>query len=248
MKGTFEECQRIEREHVCGICSQPLITRGTPTPGVWAVLCLQHPDSDQFIRPLSVPQALKRHDHKELRRHGYTEEAITQMEEIMEEKGRTTEDRLPAIFEATTNEIVKGELQIAALQWAETAGLRPELQHVCLYFGRPMPTINGWHYLFRRIHPHGTIGAAPLNEKERGIAGIPETVEAWEANTFDANGNHLTVGHGYANRDNKTQLYKGVSEQWGLAWDRAEKRAEEDALRKAVPLGLEKEETDVDRG
>lgn len=72
---------------------------------------------------------------------------------------------------------------------------------------------------------------------------LSEDVEAWKCEIYDHEGGFLAVGYGLASRDPEVRFIKGVPEKWGTPQRRAEKRAEEDAFRKAFPLqGIPDEE------
>jgi len=147
--------------------------------------------------------------------------------------------RLPAVYEASTGEMVKGELRLAAIEYARRVGLRPELGHICLYYGKPWVTIDGWYYRFRGAYPDGKVVTRPLSSNERLDFQLDEHIIAWKAEVYAKDGGDLlAVGYGYASKGEEP-LAKGsaVEPRWPARL--AEKRAEEDALRKVVPLELE---------
>lgn len=155
-----------------------------------------------------------------------------------EEKTKDVEARLPVIYEASTGAVAQLELRQRAVEWAREAELKPEFGHVCLYFGKPWVTIDGWYYRFRQLYPLGQLVSRPLAADERYAAGITEpTLHAWVAEVYDLPGGRLlSIGHGYAREDEPLAQKSPVETRW--PWRMAEKRAEEDALSKAVPLGI----------
>ena len=155
-----------------------------------------------------------------------------------EEVHKAQEQRLPVIYEASTGAVAQLELRQRAVEWAREAELKPELGHVCLYFGKPWVTIDGWYYRFRMFYPQGQLVSRPLLSEERYAAGITEAaLHAWVAEVYDVpGGNKLSMGHGYAREDEPLAQKSPVETRW--PWRMAEKRAEEDALSKAVPLGI----------
>ncbi len=155
-----------------------------------------------------------------------------------EEHAREEETRLPVIYEASTGGIAPLDLRRRVVEWARETELRPELGHVCLYHGKPWVTIDGWYYRFRLMHPNGQLLSRPLTSEERYAAGITDTnLHAWRAEVYDVPGGHLlAMGHGYASQEEPLAQKSPVETRW--PWRMAEKRAEEDALSKAVPLGI----------
>jgi hypothetical protein len=144
-----------------------------------------------------------------------------------------------AIYEASTGSLADVKLRFAAAQYARKVGLLPELGHICLYHGRPWVTIDGWFYRFRKRYPSGHVYTRALTQDEREGINLDEKIQAWKAEAFDTpKGDLLSVGYGYASEgDDPLALKSAVEPRW--PWRLAEKRAEEDCLRKAVPLDLE---------
>lgn len=149
---------------------------------------------------------------------------------------------LPAVYEATTGQVVAMNLRMAAIKYAVRVGLKPELGHICLYHGKPWVTIDGWYYLFRHKYPSGHIYTHAVSKEERELMKVEEDVHAWCAQAFDSpKGHELSIGYGYARAsDDPLALRSAVEPRW--PWRLAEKRAEEDAIRKAVPLDIEEED------
>lgn len=181
----------------------------------------------EVLPPQIAPQVERRHRRREMSQERSEQEA---------------KERLPAIYEASTGEIVARELRLAAIDYARKVGLVPELGHVCLYHGKPWVTIDGWYYRFRRKYPEGLVVTKPLIGNERLAMDLDDLTHAWKAEVYTkAGGDLLSMGSGYAREGEKPLAYKSAVEgQW--PWRMAEKRAEEDALRKAVPLEIEKKE------
>lgn len=155
-----------------------------------------------------------------------------------EEKAKEDETRLPVILEVSTGKTAEHDLRRRAVEWAREVELRPELGHVCLYFGKPWVTIDGWYYRFRQVFPQGQLISRPWSSDERYAAGISDiALHTWVAEVYDLPGGHLlAMGHGYARDDEPLAKGSAVETRW--PWRLAEKRAEEDALSKAVPLGI----------
>jgi len=151
-------------------------------------------------------------------------------------------ESFPAIYEASTGNLLPVEQRRQLVLWAKRRGLNAHLGHVCLYFGHPWITIDGWYYLFRKTFPGGDLITRPLTESERIEFSIGKDIHAWRADTYErAGGWHLAMGYGYARSGEEPLAAKSAVEpKW--PWRMAEKRAEEDALRKTVPLDISSEE------
>jgi hypothetical protein len=146
---------------------------------------------------------------------------------------------LPAVYEASSGEMVAPNLRMAAIKYALKVGLRPELGHICLYHGKPWVTIDGWFYRLRKKYHSAHVYTRPLTKEERELLQLDKDIQAWQAEVYDSpKGNVLAIGYGYARSGDKPLALKSAVEpNW--PWRLAEKRAEEDAIRKAVPLDIE---------
>jgi hypothetical protein len=121
---------------------------------------------------------------------------------------------------------------------ARMLDLNPYLGHIDIYQGRLRVTIYGRYYDAKRHPEYQYVRSRPLTTNERGDQQIGDGVLAWMAEVVGKNGDVLGQGFGYASLDEEVKLMKGVPEKWGTPQRRAEKRAEEDALAKAFPIGL----------
>jgi len=144
-------------------------------------------------------------------------------------------EKLLAIYEASTGELAPPSAVEIAIKYAQEVGIKPERGHIVLYHGRPWITIEGWYYLLRQKFPEAQLATRPLDFVERERAGIDEKVYAWRAEVYTkAGGDLLAVGYGYAREDEPLAKGSAVEPRW--PWRLAEKRAEEDAIRKVVGL------------
>ena len=124
---------------------------------------------------------------------------------------------------------------LMGLAFAREVGARPLLDEVQLYFGRPWLTIKYWYRHFKDIYPDGYVKTFPLSSNDRAAMLVEDSTHAWKAEVFDGADHLLAMGYGYAMADDKTPLARGSAVEPVWPWRLAEKRAEEDALRKAVP-------------
>lgn len=194
-----------------------------------------------------------------------TRESLKRMKEAAEtalqrkeEAASKTMEKLPAIYEASTGQIAAWELRQLAVRFAERIALKAELGHVVLYYGKPWVTIDGWYYRFRQLYPQGVVLSRPLTREEREDAKVEYDTHAWKAEAYAVPGGGLLgVGYGYSRAEETVEemevnpetgeistktvtrvspLARKSSVEPNWPWRMAEKRAEEDCLRKAVPL------------
>lgn len=166
-------------------------------------------------------------------------EVITVPEEA---RKSTYKPHLPMIREVGEKRLATPTEVERALAFIREVGARPELGEIYLYFGKPWLAIQYWYRAFRETYPRGRTVTQALDLNERKRTQLPDDVQAWKATCFNNEGVEISVGYGYARQGEAGPLAHGsaVEPQW--PWRLAEKRAEEDAIRKAVPLGLSPEE------
>lgn len=239
MEAQYEICRRLERTHQCGICTGLLTTRWNGREDSWEVVCGTDHRHQGFQAHLTWTETYRRGQWvpPEIRDKIERRLEMSQQGQQIEPKG--SPGRALAIYEASTGYKVVGEQALAALDYARAVGLLPELGHICLYFSKPWVTIDGWYYRFRQKYPGGHVVTFPLLANDRQALMLGEDVHAWKAEVYDSDkGALLSVGYGYARAGEKPLSKKSAVEpDW--PWRMAEKRAEEDALRKAVPLEIE---------
>lgn len=144
-------------------------------------------------------------------------------------------DQLSPLQDVGEKRMASGQQTIAALAFAREVGARPGLDEVQLYFGRPWLTIKYWYRHFKDIYPEGHVKTFPLSSNERAAMLVEEGTHAWKAEVYDGDGKLLAMGHGFARKGEEGPLARGSAVEPVWPWRLAEKRAEEDALRKAVP-------------
>ena len=143
--------------------------------------------------------------------------------------------QLSPLLDVGEKRVASQQSTTMGLAFARAVGARPELDEVQLYFGRPWLTIKYWYRHFKEIYPDGHVLTRALTSNERGDMKVEDATHAWKAEVFDGDGKLLSMGYGYAMADEKTPLARGSVVEPVWPWRLAEKRAEEDALRKAVP-------------
>ena len=91
---------------------------------------------------------------------------------------------------------------------------------------------------FKEQFPTGILLCRPFSDEERVLARVPFTVHAWLCEIFDSSSGWIIAeGRGYAYwAGAEADLVELPVNQW--PWILAEKRAEEKALSKVVPLGI----------
>jgi len=142
-----------------------------------------------------------------------------------------------------TGELLKLEMIQALSIYARKYGLDPARSHVCLMYGKPYITIDGYLYYTDKTGKNYSINSRPLNDDERNTYQIGENDHAWlaEVQLFDPF-RHFP-GLGIVTAEEMTEKSKSNPNQLASPvvakhpWQLAQKRAEWQALRRAFPIG-----------
>ena len=150
----------------------------------------------------------------------------------------------------TTRDVATGSnLSPAQIQelvaFAGSVGLMAYLGHVCLYFGKPYVTIDGYYYRKATNHLPFAVSCLPMTDEERKSYQVTEGSHAFIARALSAGGDELNRGVGIITPEEMSEKSARNPEHFAapLLHDKpqrmAEKRAEWQLLRKMIPLGLE---------
>lgn len=238
--GDYEYLKGIIAKHICPLHPRDELTVAWCKDAGWLIRCGggHYPDELQYVvgyvaaykrgedLPLPIANAIER--KLGIRK----EEKMPGLMDIPEpEKGL----QALAIYEASTGQVANRDARELAIAYAQEVGVLPQRGHICLYFGKPWITIEGWYYLLRQEFPNALLTTRPLENEERAKLKVDEKTHAWEAKVYDEDkGKLLSVGFGYANPDEPLAQNSPIEKRY--PWRLAEKRAEEDAIRKVVGL------------
>lgn len=238
-----EKAADLLRSHVCGVCGGRLTDPWDPVENCYRIECGTDKAHMGIQRVASLTESYRRGEPIDPTIEAGVKRGIAKRTRTQTPAAIPGGIVLPHATDAGNEQPLTIEQIQGLIAYAERIGLDALLGHVCLYFGRPWVHIDGWYFHARRCGWRGGARSAPLSKEERLTMNLSEDVEAWKCEIYDHEGGFLAVGYGLASRDPEVRFIKGVPEKWGTPQRRAEKRAEEDAFRKAFPLqGIPDEE------
>ena len=232
----YEDMRRMEKTHICSQCGANLVIIWDMQADCYRLFC-SHDHSHQGYKQTSTAgQALAR---------GVIDNHLGPGAQKDMEK--QAEHGAPALSWLADKDIATGELLTreklgSLIAWGDSLGLKPYLGHVCLYYGKPYVTIDGYYYKLNKNHPAIRIGTRPLTQEEREQELILEGAHAWIAEAWE-NGEKLpTTGLGIATKEEIEAKSTRKPEEFrapvvhGHPQRVSEKRAEWQLLRKIVSL------------
>lgn len=155
--------------------------------------------------------------------------------------------RTPAIVDVGTQAVLVPEKMRELMVWCETVKLRPELGHVCAYFGKVYPTVDGLMYHARRQDREMRYLLHYLNPDQKAEIGIGPEDAAVQAEVYSSSGAMLSTRLGIVTKEEQELEIPGKEGHHRYPvlhkkpLEMAENRALWDALMDAFPLGLEDE-------
>lgn len=232
----YEELKAQLDTHCCAQCDAPLTLVWDAEAKIHKLVCGDD-RSHAGIKPLeSLSQAVARGKADELVGPG----AQRDLERSLAKAAHPL-SMMPRADLSTGAALTK-EALVALVKWGESLGFKPYLGHVCLYKGKPYPTIDGFYYKLREKVEKLAVGTRPLTKEEFTTYQIPEGAYAWLAEAWLGTTKLPTTGLGIVTKEEIEGKSDKHPEQWrspvahGHPQRMAEKRAEWQLLRKLIPL------------
>ena len=247
--GKKEELDSISKTHRCREHDNPLQVAWNKGADCYAIRCGAGHFPEEVMRIPTLTEELK----QDILPGGEIAERVKQGAErraAQRAPGMST----PALGLMTVTDLGTGErLTLAhlelAVNYAKSCDLDIKLGHVCLYHGKPYPTIDGYLYHAHRANKPFKMLSRPLGTEERTTYQVGELDYAWECNIYLVATGEQFSGIGIITNEERTAKSKRNPEQFAAPvvaakpWQMAQKRAERQALRRAFPLGAAENES-----
>ena len=232
----YDDMRAMEKTHVCSECGGELVITWDKENNCYRLCCGYNHSHNGFQRKLSETQVIKRGQLDT--EHG------TGAQKDLEERAKRSETALSLLPKediATKRALGLAEIGNLVL-WADKIGLTAQLGHICLYFGKPYVTVDGYYYLNNKRKKPVRIGTRPMTTEEKTAYMVDDATHAYIAEAWLGGVKLPDIGEGYVTRDevelksdrNPAQFRAPVVH--GHPQRMAEKRAEWQLLRKLIPL------------
>lgn len=232
----YEEMRQMEKTHVCVQCDGELVTRWSAKRNQYELVCGTHWDHHGYTRRLTQGELFQQGRVDEDLGPGYQEE-----QEAMIKRDAHNISLMPVTDLATRGQLSPDQIK-SLVTWGDKLGLKPYLGHVCLYFGKPYVTIDGYYYQLAKKHPDIKIGSRPLSAEEKDESIFTQPCIAYVAEAWDKGEKLPTTGLGIVTKEEIEGKSARKPEEFrapvvhGHPQRMAEKRAEWQLLRKLIPL------------
>lgn len=232
----YEEMKKMLDTHCCARCEGPLSLIWDVTMDTYMLVCSNDRAHHGIKRIPSVSQAFAR---GEVDKH-IAPGAQKDLEKFPAEGA-------PGISLLATKDIATGvdiarDKMLALIDWGTRLALKPYLGHVCLYFGKPYVTIDGYYYLLAKNQTGIKIGCRPLTAEEKDESIFTQPCIAYVAEAWEKGEKLPTTGLGIVTQEEIEGKSARRPEEFRAPvvhnhpQRMAEKRAEWQLLRKLIPL------------
>lgn len=144
----------------------------------------------------------------------------------------------------STGAVLNPDKLLALAQYAVDYGLDPRRGHVCMMYGKPYVTLDGYLYHARGSRRPYTLLSRPVREDERPNFQVNDGDHAWLSTLEVLDTHEVYMGLGIVTADEMAEMSTRDPRQHrspvvhGKPWQMANKRCRRDALVQAFPLGV----------
>ena len=147
-----------------------------------------------------------------------------------------------------TGEVLGPDKLLALARYAVDCGLYPRRGHVCMMYGKPYVTLDGYLYHARKSRRPYTLTSRPVHQDERPDFQVADGDHAWLGDLELLDTGEVYMGLGIVTAAEMAEMSKKNTTQprspvvHGKPWQMANKRCRRDVLAQAFPLGIEPKE------
>lgn len=245
IKGKYDDLEPLIGLHVCGECGAPIELAWSSEEKSYVITCGNGHYPDTLTRIMSLTQESKvTPDTPPGGNNQGKKPAVKRGAASLKEPQAVTFKGVPTT-DLGTGELLPPPVIQALIDYALKYDLDPARGHVCLMYGKPYITLDGYLYHANQSGKSYKLKSRPLDNGEREMYQVEEDDHAWRADLLFNDGKSLTMGVGIVTRDEMTEVSKKRPGQLASPvvarhpWQLAQKRAEWQALRRAFPIGGE---------
>jgi len=234
----YLKCREAEQTHVCAQCGGNLNTIWNAEKNNYVLRCANNAEHRGGKRKETDIEVIKRGEASTVIGRGVQENIEKYWQEIP-----SANPLLPKA-DTATGVVISSEQMQGMVKFAESVNLKAYLGHVCLYFGKPYVTIDGYYYLKNVLGYKFAIATAPMTPEERVSYMVAEGSHAYLARALTRGGDEIARGIGIVTAEEINEPSKKHPDQFAspVVHNKpqimAEKRAEWQLMQKIIPLGV----------
>ncbi len=238
----YEEMKEIAQNYLCEVCEMPLVIRQDAAKNERVLSCGNNHAHQGFKRVKSATELYKSGEPILI-------EIINKLPAARQaEAARSNSVGAPLLYPRMLREdigekkLLSPEDRLGLIQYAAIYGLDAFLGHVCLMYGEPYITAEGYFYNAKRSNKKFSLASMPMSDAQRIVYQAPQGSFAWLCFVKSEQMTEPVLGIGIVTAEELTEEARGKPGQ--LRYPvvaahptlMAQKRAEWQALRRAFPL------------
>lgn len=249
--GDYDQLAELVRCNVCGGCGGELVVAWYSAEKTYAIRCGEGHYPEQLTRQLSPTQAYKAGEPLPIAVVNNIEKRRRQTKVNTNKGPQGSETALLPGYDLGTGELLSLEAIYNLIAYAIKYSLDIFRGHVVLMYGQPYVTLDGYLFHAKGEGKPYTMSSKPMSKADWELYMVPRGAHAWLCEISLAEGKSTVTGIGIVTAEEMTEESKkkpGHLRSPVVAahpWQLAQKRAEWQALRRAFPIGEEKEELDA---
>lgn len=243
IKGDYERLVDMAKYNVCAEHKMPLEVAWSGEERSWFLRCGVCEATEAITRNPSLTE--------EYRQGTLEDGPIADNVEKGTRRRAAAQDRQVIPFtiqgvpghDLATGELLSKGQMVALVDYARKYGLDPMRGHVCLMYGKPYITIDGYLYHANSQDIPYSLISRPMTTDEIKAYQLGETDHGWISEVVKTNTGARTMGIGVVTYNEMTAASKRDPGQLrspvvaAHPWQLGQKRAEWQALRRAFPIG-----------
>jgi hypothetical protein len=235
----YKKFREAEKTQVCAMCGANLTTIWDAGNKRYVLICAHDPNHAGYKRRPAEAQLVKQGQLDTVKGPGAQKDI---------EKFLANDPAASPLFplEDVASRSALSRVQIEELiLFAQSVGLKAELGHVCIYYGKPYVTIDGYWYRKYQTHSDFVVSCMPMTKMERDSYMVGEGDFAFIAIASTSGGDEIGRGIGILTVAEMSEKSEKHPEHFAapIAHDKpqimCEKRATWQLLRKMIPLGAD---------
>jgi hypothetical protein len=241
--GTKDKLDEIARNYICAEHKTPCGVAWHAKENSYVLRCQHDEYPEEVTRNPSLTELYKQGEPLPVVVEDNIKKGIQKRAAMLPKvPGAVTFTGVPAA-DLATGELLSLDMVKALITYAHKYELDPARGHVCLMYGKPYITIDGYLYHAYNTGTPCAMSSHPLNEQERTDYQIKEGDYAWLCKVKRGTDMSEFTGLGIVTVAEMTATSKKDSSQLrspvvaAHPWQLAQKRSEWQALRRAFPIG-----------
>jgi len=241
--GTKEHLDGVAKSYVCSEHRTPVVVAWHAGENSYVLRCGRGHFPEEVTREPSLTEAYKQGEKLPGHIEDNVKKGLARREAAQAKQPTAVTMAGVLAVDLGTGELLPPEVLRALVDYARKYDLDPARGHVCLMYGKPYITLDGYLFHAKQTNLPYQLKERPLTNDERLTYQIPEGAHAWVCEVIKEFSQSSFIGLGIVTVEEMTEKSKKRPDQLASPvvakhpWQLAAKRAVWQAMRRAFPIG-----------